>query len=930
VSYTEGAAAVALDAGVAIYDADLAALNNGAGNYSGASITLARSGGANAQDVFSTLGNLSFTGGNAVLSGVTIGTVSNTAGTLSITFNSNATQARVNELLSSLAYANASDAPPASVQIVWTFSDGNSSAQGSGGALTTQGTTTVSITAVNDAPSGTSATLTTTEDTPRVLAAADFGFADANDSPDNALLAVSISTLPTAGSLTLDGTAVTVGQSISVADINAGRLIFTPVANASGIGYASFTFRVQDNGGTANGGVDLDPTAKTITFNVTPANSAPVITSNGGGASASLSVNENSTSVTQVTATDIDLPAQRLGYSIVGGADAARFVIDTNTGLLSFVSSPRWHLPADANGDNRYEVIVGADDGSLLTTQALAITVTNLPDAPLATAPPTATLLENTSIPMTGLSVSDVDGNLSTVSLRVQHGSLALDLAGGATILAGEQGSSTITLGGNSSQLQAALASLSYRSVRDFHGSDTLQVLATDATGLQSSASTAITITPINHLPEVNAPGSQATLAGMPLEFRVEGNNPIFITDIDDIESTLRVTLTVNGGSLSIATVDGLTLAPPLGVGADSRLIIEGPMRAVNAALATLSFLPADDFFGETRLDLIVRDLTDPASGVDLPSSVPIEVSLPPTFARTPGSPIPVSTPPVMSIPVTSPPGTTTPATSTSVGTTPVLTSPVGSSSLPAAGTASATDAASGRESAKPGVSAATSASSREDALAPIVPSLITAPGADRSDIAIRLIAPVEMALSAPTDISAARRLESSMTVSTVVRAFESQALVAGVFVVTPDSVSVIGLADDTRNSIDASPQATETRLRSESLEPPRTVADELTLSSLSVQSTAAAVSAGVVWWLVNGGTLLWIVLTYGPLARTFDPLPILARERRDDEDDDGLPDRQDPLDVPTLFDDPNAPSPAHTPVPDNISRQPAAIVESA
>jgi hypothetical protein len=353
-------------------------------------------------------------------------------------------------------------------------------------------------------------------------------------------------------------------------------------------------------------------------------------------------------------------------------------------------------------------------------------------------------------------------------------------------------------------------------------------------------------------------------------------------------------------------------------------------MRAVNAALATLSFLPADDFFGETRLDLIVRDLTDPASGVDLPRSVPIEVSLPPTFARTPGSPIPVSTPPVMSIPVTSPPGTTTPATSTSVGTTPVLTSPVGSSSLPAAGTASATDAASGRESAKPGVSAATSASSREDALAPIVPSLITAPGADRSDIAIRLIAPVEITLSAPTDISAARRLESSMTVSTVVRAFESQALVAGVFVVTPDSVSVIGLADDTRNSIDASPQATETRLRSESLEPPRTVADELTLSSLSVQSTAAAVSAGVVWWLVNGGTLLWIVLTYGPLARTFDPLPILARERRDDEDDDGLPDRQDPLDVPTLFDDPNAPSPAHTPVPDNISRQPAAIVESA
>jgi hypothetical protein len=147
---------------------------------------------------------------------------------------------------------------------------------------------------------------------------------------------------------------------------------------------------------------------------------------------------------------------------------------------------------------------------------------------------------------------------------------------------------------------------------------------------------------------------------------------------------------------------------------------------------------------------------------------------------------------------------------------------------------------------------------------------------------------------------------------------------------VTPDNVSVIGLADDTRNSIGASPEMTETRLRSESLEPPRTFGDELTLSSLSVQSAAAAVSAGVLWWLVNGGTLLWIVLTYGPLARTFDPLPILARERRDDDEEDGLPDLQEPLDVPTLFGDPNAPSPAHTPVPHDISREPAAIVESA
>ena len=48
-----------------------------------------------------------------------------------------------------------------------------------------------------------------------------------------------------------------------MANITAGNLKFTPAANANGAGYASFTFQVQDDGGTANGGVDLDPTPNT-------------------------------------------------------------------------------------------------------------------------------------------------------------------------------------------------------------------------------------------------------------------------------------------------------------------------------------------------------------------------------------------------------------------------------------------------------------------------------------------------------------------------------------------------------------------------------------------------------------------------------------------------------------------------------------------
>ncbi|MFM2059177.1 MAG: hypothetical protein RLY71_3562, partial [Pseudomonadota bacterium] len=153
-SYTEGAAAVALDhAAVAIVDADLTALAAGAGNYAGASITLARVGGASAEDVFSARGLLlDLTDGTVNLAGTPIGSFTQQAGTLVISFNANATQARVNEALRGLAYQNTSDTPPASVQIGWTFSDGNTGAQGSGGPLAVGGLTTVNITAVNDAP----------------------------------------------------------------------------------------------------------------------------------------------------------------------------------------------------------------------------------------------------------------------------------------------------------------------------------------------------------------------------------------------------------------------------------------------------------------------------------------------------------------------------------------------------------------------------------------------------------------------------------------------------------------------------------------------------------------------------------------------------------------------------------------------------------
>ena len=127
----------------------------------------------------------------------------------------------------------------------------------------------VEVVIPNHAPAGTDKTVTINEDTTKTFAASDFGFTDPNDSPANSLAAVKITTLPSDGTLKLDGAAVNAGDFVSATDLAANKLTYDPAANANGSGYASFTFQVQDDGGTANGGVDTDPDPNTITIDVT-------------------------------------------------------------------------------------------------------------------------------------------------------------------------------------------------------------------------------------------------------------------------------------------------------------------------------------------------------------------------------------------------------------------------------------------------------------------------------------------------------------------------------------------------------------------------------------------------------------------------------------------------------------------------------------
>ncbi|HNL88276.1 MAG TPA: putative Ig domain-containing protein, partial [Nitrospira sp.] len=180
----------------------------------------------------------------------------------------------------------------------------------------------------------------------------------------------------------LQGTVPT-GASI---DPVSGVFSWTPT-EAQGPGAYDITVRVTDNG-TPNAFIE-----QTVRLTIGDANQSPAITS-----ASAVAVPENQTSIMTVTASDADIPAQPLTFSVTGGADAAAFVF-TSGGALSFVTAPNFETPSDENHDNVYEVTVQVSDGAGgIATQAVNVTVTNVVESIPTLAINDVTLAEGTSL----------------------------------------------------------------------------------------------------------------------------------------------------------------------------------------------------------------------------------------------------------------------------------------------------------------------------------------------------------------------------------------------------------------------------------------------------------------------------------------------------------------------------------------------------
>lgn len=126
--------------------------------------------------------------------------------------------------------------------------------------------------------------------------------------------------------------------------------------------------------------------SQAVRMRIVNANDAPVITSD-----TTATVVENSTALIYVaTATDDDRDA--ITFTL-GGADAALFTL--SGGMLRFTAGADFEAPGDADDDGVYALIINASDGTLTSSLAMSVTVTNVAEAPVVTSATSVSFAEN-------------------------------------------------------------------------------------------------------------------------------------------------------------------------------------------------------------------------------------------------------------------------------------------------------------------------------------------------------------------------------------------------------------------------------------------------------------------------------------------------------------------------------------------------------
>ncbi|EFL88467.1 Ig-like domain-containing protein [Ahrensia sp. R2A130] len=352
-----------------------------------------------------------------------------------------------------------------------------------GTGLTDTATVNLNILSVNDAPNGPDVTLTMPEDAVAVFNPIRFPFFDFDD-PNNDLSAIIIDTLPAFGLLEVDGVPVLAGQRIEVGDI--GLVTFTPDANTNstttpGTDYTSFTFRVVDDGGTANGGLDTDQTPNTFTVRVTSQNDAPNAVDNDYNATEDIVLTGNA--ITDVSAAGQDFDTEGDALTLDASSIGTFITVEGGTITLTAGGAFTYLAPLNFSGTDSFDYTI--TDGSFSDTATLTFDVAPINDAPVAR---DNIYNSNEDEAVNGNAISDSTG--SGVDSDADSFLLTLDPVSVGTFATVEGGSITL----------AADGSFTYTPPTNFVGSDIFSYTVTDG-NLSDNAKLTFVIGGVNDAP---------------------------------------------------------------------------------------------------------------------------------------------------------------------------------------------------------------------------------------------------------------------------------------------------------------------------------------------------------------------------------------------------------------------------------------------
>jgi hypothetical protein len=381
------------------------------------------------------------------------------------------------------------------------------------------------------------------------------------------------------------------------------RILGNAIYSNSGVG-----IDLAKDGVTANDATDSDTGANNL-------QNFPVLTSaaiSGGQIALQGSLSSSANSYFRIEffanssadATGYGEGQRYLGYANVTTDASGHATIDT---VLAASASAGEFISATATkSDATFSTFTDTSEFAQTVTAAASV-------APVHTVPGAQTVNEDTALALSGISVHDANGNLSTTQLTVLHGTVSVSLAGGATLSAGADGSSTLTLSGTQAQINAALATLSYQGAANYNGSDTLTVLSTDGLGLADSDDVAITVTSVNDAPTL----STATM--LPSIDEDDTSNSGFLVSLlasaaGDVDSAALQGLAVIGADNSHGlwqySLDGSTWAAMGSVSATSARLLPSD------ATARIRFVPDADFNGNAgQLTYRAWDQTSGSAG---------------------------------------------------------------------------------------------------------------------------------------------------------------------------------------------------------------------------------------------------------------------------------------------------------------------------